>query len=181
MAQVQGRHAHHGRHHVHPGCGRHRVHPGLELHAGGGVLAPLRVSLRPDLRPDRLCGRLPQGPPAPERGTDGPAEVHPSAGGGGGVPGADAVRGPADQRPVYPLPEHELYHQLDRVSDLRGLRHCGLRQRCESDRRHRRAGCQRHLCGDGVLHRSRRPLEHLRHPGSVPGGYGGRAGSLLRL
>ena len=93
VAQVQGRHAHHGRHHVHPGCGRHRVHPGLELHAGGGVLAPLRVSLRPDLRPDRLCGRLPQGPPAPERGTDGPAEVHPSAGGGGGVPGADAVRG----------------------------------------------------------------------------------------
>ena len=101
--------------------------------------------------------------------------------GGGGVPGADAVRGPADKRPVYPLPEHELYHQLDRVSDLRGLRHCGLRQRCESDRRHRRAGCQRHLCGDGVLHRSRRPLEHLRHPGSVPGGYGGRAGGLLRL
>ena len=52
----------------------------------------------------------------------------------------DAVRGPADQRPVYPLPEHELYHQLDRVSDLRGLRHRGLRQRCEPDRRHRRAG-----------------------------------------
>ena len=67
------------------------------------------------------------------------------------------------------------------TNDLRGLRHRGLRQRGEPDRRHRRAGCQRHLCGDGVLHRSRRPLEHLRHPGSVPGGYGGRAGGLLRL
>ena len=32
--------------------------------------------------------------------------------------------------------------------------------------------CQRHLCGDGVLFRSRRPVEHLRHPGSVPGGHG---------
>ena len=91
LARREGGHAHHGRHHVHHRFRRGGLPHGLGGDAAGGVCPPVRVPLCPDIRPYRLCGRLPQGPPAPERGPDGQAEVYPPAGGGGAVSQPDAL------------------------------------------------------------------------------------------
>ena len=67
---------------------------------------PVCLPVRTGVRRHRIYRRLSEGEAPPEHRPDRAAEVYSAAGGGGGLPVPDALRGDAEPQPVYSLLEH---------------------------------------------------------------------------
>ena len=178
LAYDEAGHPHHGRADVHH---RHRPHHrrvGLAADDGRQLRTPVCVPVRAGIRRYRIYRRLSEGEAPPEHRPDRAAEVYFAAGGGGGVPVPDAVRGDAEPQPVYSLLEHPHRAAVDRVSGVRGLCDRGHRQRREY---HGRSGWTEQQCdraGGSVLPGDGGDLARLRAAGAVLRRTGGRSAGV---